>query len=79
MAEIQCTRCEQSAPQLNRAPLPGDVGQQLLASTCTACWKEWMAAQVIVINENSFSPANPEHYQKLLVEMKAFLKLGGEG
>ena len=43
--------------------------------TCTTCWREWLAAQVILINELSLSPVNPEHYDKLVVEMRVFLSL----
>ena len=43
--------------------------------TCTSCWREWLAAQVILINEHSLSPVNPEHYEKLISEMRVFLKL----
>jgi Fe-S cluster biosynthesis and repair protein YggX len=30
---------------------------------------------VILINENSLSPVNPEHFRRLLAEMRAFLRL----
>ena len=48
----------------------------MVASTCRACWEEWLGAQVIVINERSLSPAKPEHYDILVGEMRTFLGLG---
>ena len=43
--------------------------------TCAGCWKEWLAAQVILINEHSLSPVNPDHYERLIAEMRGFLAL----
>lgn len=42
---------------------------------CAACWKEWLGAQVILINEQGLSPANPEHFGFLVEQMKTFLNL----
>ena len=75
MAQVSCQRCKRETEGLPRAPLPGDVGERVLASTCKECWAEWLKAQVIVINENALSPANPEHYQRLIGEMETFLSL----
>lgn len=75
MAPIVCSRCNRSAEGLPVAPLPGEAGELVAARTCAACWKEWLEAQVILINENSLSPVNPEHFRRLLAEMRAFLRL----
>ena len=75
MADITCARCQSTAAGLGRAPLPGDVGRQILDHTCAACWKEWFGEQVKLMNENGLTPANPEHYDRLVKEMKKFLKL----
>ena len=76
MPEIQCTRCGQRAAGLEQAPLPGSIGQRVLDGTCAACWQEWIGAQVILMNENRLSPAVPEHYERLMQEMRTFLRLG---
>jgi Fe-S cluster biosynthesis and repair protein YggX len=73
MPQVECSRCKLSAEGLGRAPLPGSVGQEVEQNTCSACWKEWLRAQVILINENSLSPANPEHYKRLVGEMRSYL------
>ena len=75
MADVTCSRCGSTAEGLPRAPLPGEVGQQVHEQSCAACWKEWMAAQVILINENSLTPAKPEHYEFLVGHMKTFLTI----
>jgi len=45
------------------------------AGTCGACWQAWKDQQVILMNEAQLSPADPEHYAKLVVAMREFLSL----
>jgi len=75
MPQIECSRCKRSAEGLGKAPLPGDVGREVLEKTCATCWKDWLGAQVILINEHGLSPARPEDYQRLVDEMRAYLGL----
>ena len=75
MADVTCAHCQLTAAGLDRAPLPGDIGKLILDRTCAACWKEWLPEQVKLMNENGLTPANPEHYELLVKEMKKFLKL----
>ncbi|MCP3977778.1 MAG: oxidative damage protection protein [bacterium] len=75
MSEVSCSRCGSTAAGLDSAPIPGAEGQAILTRTCVACWQEWLRAQVILINEHRMSPADPEHYAKLMAEMQTFLNL----
>ena len=75
MGELRCKRCAVTGEALVDAPLPGEAGELILAGTCRSCWKVWCTEQVKLINENKLSPANPEHYEFLLTQMKGFLKL----
>lgn len=75
MADVNCSRCGSTEPGLDRAPLPGNPGIQVHEQTCAACWKEWMGAQVILMNERKLSPGNSEHYDLLVGEMRTFLHL----
>ena len=75
MPQVTCSRCGSAAEGLDQAPLPGGVGDQLLAQTCPACWKQWLAEQVRLINEYRLSPVNPEHFDFLVKEMKGYLKI----
>ena len=76
MSQIQCSRCGESKEGLQQAPLLGEAGEQVLSRTCAECWGEWIRAQVIILNEHKLTPANPEHFELLLGEMRSFLKLG---
>jgi Fe-S cluster biosynthesis and repair protein YggX len=75
MVELRCRRCDSAAEGLGAAPLPGAVGQLVLAGTCCACWDLWREEQVKLINENKLSPAKAEDYEFLVDRMKGFLKL----
>ncbi len=77
MVVVTCTRCGNEKPGLERAPLPGPPGQLVLANVCAACWKEWLATQVKYINEYRLSPLDPRHYEFLLEQARAFLRLPG--
>jgi len=75
MPDVSCSRCGSTAAGLDRTPLPGAVGEAVLAQSCAACWREWLEMQVKLINENRLTPANSEHFDQLVGEMKVFLNL----
>ncbi|MHC4428259.1 MAG: Fe(2+)-trafficking protein [Planctomycetota bacterium] len=79
MAEVSCARCGSTAPGLPQTPLPGEAGSAVLERTCAACWQEWLGMQVQLINEWQLSPADPEHFERLVREMRTFLGLGDAG
>ena len=76
MEDHRCSRCGAglTAP-LERSPLPGAIGRLVQERVCPACWREWLGMQVRVINEYRLMPAEPQHYEYLLSQMKAFLNL----
>ncbi len=78
MPQVTCSRCGSTVDALPRAPLPGAHGERLLHQTCPSCWKAWMDAQVILMNERKLSPGDPEHYDLLIREMTTFLNLQDE-
>lgn len=75
MTNVECRKCRQHAVGLDEAPLPGAVGEAVLAHSCRDCWDNWCAEQVKVINELSLSPAKPEHYSQLVEKLKQYLVL----
>jgi Fe-S cluster biosynthesis and repair protein YggX len=79
MAEVSCSRCGSTAAGLDRAPLPGMHGERVLAQTCSACWEEWKGTQVKLINEYRLNVTDPDHFDRLMTEMAAFLTLREEG
>jgi len=79
MAEVRCSRCGSTAPGLDRPPLPGEPGRLVQRHTCRACWDEWKGTQVKLINEYRLNVVNPDHYDRLVREMRTWLNLRAEG
>ncbi len=77
-SQVTCRRCGNTASGLASAPVPGALGDLVLEHSCAACWDEWLKAQVILINENRYTGANPDHVKALLGHMRAFLNLPAE-
>jgi Fe-S cluster biosynthesis and repair protein YggX len=75
MAVVTCSRCKQQAEGLARAPIPGPLGELILAKVCSTCWKEWLGMQVKYINEYRLSPMDPRHFEFLAEQAQAFLGL----
>ena len=78
MAEVTCSRCGNTAAGLDQAPLPGRVGELVRDQVCAACWREWLAMQIKIINEYRLSPVEPRHFDFLLAQLKAFVNLRDE-
>ena len=75
MAEVTCRRCGQTREGLARAPMPGPLGATIRATVCPDCWKEWEAAEVMVINELRLNFMDPAAQQTLERQMREFLLL----
>jgi Fe-S cluster biosynthesis and repair protein YggX len=72
---ITCRRCGQQKAALARAPFPGPLGAEILATVCGACWREWEKAEVMVINELRLNFMDPEAQATLDRHMREFLAL----
>jgi Fe-S cluster biosynthesis and repair protein YggX len=78
MSDVRCSRCGSTAPGLDRPPLPGEAGRLVHRHTCRSCWDEWKTTQVKLINEYRLNVVHPEHYERLLLEMRTWLHLRDE-
>lgn len=75
MADITCSRCGKTAPQMEKAPLRGKIGMEIHASGCQECWNEWAQGEVMIINEYRLNLADPEHRQVLYDHMRQFFSI----
>ncbi len=74
---IHCVRYGADQEALTRAPIPGELGQRILASVGRKAWSEWLAHQTMLINENRLSPLDPKARQFLAHELEKYFF--GEG
>ena len=75
MAEITCARCGNTREAAGKTGLPPPLGPDIEARVCAECWKEWLAAQIRVINHYGLRPALREDREKLYAFTREFLNL----
>lgn len=73
MAEVNCVRCGQVGPQLERAPLRNDLGQRVHDNICQRCWAEWLRYQTALINHYGLDVREPRAREFLTANMEAYL------
>lgn len=77
MPTITCKRCGETAAPPEKVTWGGEIGERIKTSICAACWSEWEALSVKIVNEYRLSMANPEHYRLFVEQLKAFLGMEG--
>jgi Fe-S cluster biosynthesis and repair protein YggX len=70
---IHCRYLDKQAEGLERAPLPGEIGQRIYNEISKPAWQKWLAHQTMLINEKRLSPIDPEHRAYLIEQAEAFL------
>ena len=76
---IQCRRCDNEAPRLDRPPFRNDLGERVRAEICTNCWKEWLQHQTLLINHYGLDPRDPKARAFLYEQIEQVLLQGGDG
>jgi Fe-S cluster biosynthesis and repair protein YggX len=76
---VLCSKLKKELPALEKPPFGGELGEQIFQNVSKPAWDMWKEDMMIkIINEYRLNLADPEQYQTLLEQMKAFLGLGGE-
>jgi Fe-S cluster biosynthesis and repair protein YggX len=73
--EIECARCGRTAAPPADVPYGGELGEEIRSRTCAACWDEWLAAEVMVINELRLNFMDPKSQDVLTRHLREFLAL----
>ena len=74
---IHCHKLQIEAEGLDKAPLPGDIGQKIYEKISKEAWQLWLNHQTMLLNEYRLSMIDPKSRAFLLQEMEKFLF--GEG
>ena len=74
---VHCVKLGREAEGLDRPPYPGELGQRIFENVSKEAWKQWLAHQTMLINENRLSPRDPKHRAFLEAELEKFLFGGG--
>ena len=75
MAEITCSRCGRSVPQMAKPPIRAKIGREIYEHVCQECWDEWSRGEIMLINEYHLNLADPEHRKLLYDYMRQFFNL----
>lgn len=73
MTTIDCIKYGKDQEPIPYAPYPGELGQRIHQQVSFKFWQEWLTQQTMIINENHFSPIDPEHRKIIEQKMIAFL------
>ena len=73
MAEIVCSRCGQTGPQLAKPPLRNELGTRVHETICQRCWDQWLRYQTALINHNGLDVRDASAREFLMANMEAFL------
>ena len=70
---VHCRKYRTELPGLEKAPMPGKRGEEILASVSAKAWGEWQALQTRLINEKQLNLIDPEARAYLAEQMMRFL------
>ena len=73
MATVLCAKYNKELPGLEKAPFPGQAGQDILEKISAKAWDEWLGIQTMIINENRLNMMDPEARSFLSEQRNKFL------
>lgn len=73
MRKVFCTKLKQELEGLEKAPMPGELGEQIYESISKQAWQNWLEKQTMLINEQHLSLIDPKARKYLMTEMKQYL------
>lgn len=79
METIQCTRCGQDNPRLEKPPFRTELGERIRARICESCWQDWLQHQTLLINHYGLDPRDSKAREFLYQQVEQVLLEGGEG
>jgi Fe-S cluster biosynthesis and repair protein YggX len=74
---IECRRCQEPKPPLEKAPFRSELGERILGEICIDCWGEWLEHQTLLINHYGLDPRDAKARQFLYEQVESVLL--GEG
>ena len=74
---VRCVKLQEEAEGLDFPPLPGDLGKRIFENVSKPAWRQWLAHQTMLINENRLKVTDPEARRFLEGELEKYFF--GEG
>lgn len=73
---VKCVKLGIEAEGLDTPPFPGPKGQHIFENVSKQAWKEWLAMQTMIINEQRLASFDAFAKKTLEVERERFLFSG---
>lgn len=70
---VYCAKLKKELPALLRQPYPGELGKKIFNEISEEAWKQWLAHQIMLLNEYRLSAIDPKARDFLKQEMENFL------
>lgn len=75
---VHCIKLGHEAEGLDRPPLPGVLGQRIFENVSKEAWREWIAHQTRLINEQRLILADVKARAFLMKELETYFFGSGE-
>lgn len=69
---VFCKKYQKDMEALDRAPLPGARGQDILNNVSKQAWQDWQMLQTMIINEKQLNLMQPESRKYVMDQMDKF-------
>lgn len=69
--KVFCIKLKSEQDALPRAPVPGELGERILANVSQQAWREWLDHQTMLINEKKLSPREKSTREYLAKQTEA--------
>jgi Fe-S cluster biosynthesis and repair protein YggX len=69
---VHCIRLKKELEALDRAPLPGEIGQRILQQVSKQAWADWQKHQTMLINENRLNMSDTRAREYLRRQLERY-------
>lgn len=69
---VFCKKYQKDMEALDRAPLPGARGQDILNNVSKQAWQDWQILQTMIINEKQLNLMQPDSRKYVMEQMDKF-------
>jgi len=73
MKTVFCRKYKKDLPKMERAPFPGERGEEILSSVSKQAWLEWLQHQTMLVNEKQLDLSKKESRDYLTQQLENFL------
>lgn len=75
---VECVFLGTTAPGLDAAPYPGELGQRIYHNISAQAWQQWLERLVMIVNECQLNTADPGALVTIEAHLLGFLFKEGD-